>query len=217
MEKDAFIPERTAVARFMARLYDRGLTTAGGGNISFRLSDSLFCITPTSLDKSCLNAKQIAIVTLDGTNLTPENNLSIETEMHRLILKARTDINAVVHAHPVYATAFTALETQDGQPPIDTHITAEGYYLLGDPVVVPYAKQGSALLAANMARASATSDVLLMENHGVATLAKTLLLAFEKIDVLDRATRMTFVTRTMENAGFRYRELTEDKRKDLRP
>jgi len=217
METNAYINQRGEVAAFMARLYARGLTTAGGGNISLRLTDDLFCITPTSLDKSCLKASQIAIVTLEGENLTPENTLSIETDMHRLMLLERKDINAIIHAHPVYAAAFTSLERADSGCPIDTHITAEAYYVLHEPVMVPYAKQGSRKLAENMAAASQKGDVLLMQNHGVATLAKNLLMAFEKIDVLDRAAQMTVITRQMAGSSFRFKELTATQRAELAP
>ncbi|MCI2076348.1 MAG: class II aldolase/adducin family protein [Sphaerochaeta sp.] len=214
-EKTAFILERREVARFMARLYERGLTTAGGGNISMRLPGGLFCITPTSLDKSRLRAVEIAIVTLEGENLTPDNKLSIETEMHRRILLQRPDINAVVHAHPVYATSFTALDGNDASCPIDTHISAEGYYLLRNPLVVPYAKQGTVELAKKVAEASGKADVLLLQNHGIVTVADTLLLAFEKMDVLERAAQMTTITRGMEAKGFTYRPLTDAQRNEL--
>ena len=77
-----YYKERDAVATFMRRLYDRQLTTASGGNISLRVSDDEFCITPSSLDKGNLTAELIAIVKFDGTNLTPDLKLSIETEIH---------------------------------------------------------------------------------------------------------------------------------------
>ena len=53
--------ERTQVAAFMTRLYDRQLTTASGGNISLRISDELFCITPSALDKGKLTFEDIAV------------------------------------------------------------------------------------------------------------------------------------------------------------
>ncbi|MFA6695916.1 MAG: class II aldolase/adducin family protein, partial [Sphaerochaeta sp.] len=106
METKKYEKYRRQVASFMTRLYDRQLTTASGGNISMRISKDLFCITPSALDKGLLTPDDIAVVTLDGKNLTPNLPLSIETEMHRLILVARPDIQAIVHAHPTYVSAF---------------------------------------------------------------------------------------------------------------
>ncbi|NLL24591.1 MAG: class II aldolase/adducin family protein, partial [Spirochaetales bacterium] len=95
MDISHFGNERTSVADFMRRLYDRQLTTASGGNISLRINEELFCITPSALDKGLLEMDQIAVVSLEGENLTPHLKLSIEADMHRLILRARPDVKAV--------------------------------------------------------------------------------------------------------------------------
>ena len=89
--------ERKAeVASFMRRIYDRGLTTATGGNLSLRVG-SLMLITPSGKDKASLTAEDIAEVDIStGENLTPDKRLSIETEMHRLIYLRRPDVGAAV-------------------------------------------------------------------------------------------------------------------------
>ncbi|HPY11357.1 MAG TPA: class II aldolase/adducin family protein [Sphaerochaeta sp.] len=203
-----FEAERSAVADYMRRLYDRGLTTASGGNISLRLDKNHFLITPSALDKGRLVADQIAIVTLEGKSLTPHLRLSIETEMHRLILISRPDAMAVVHAHPTYASAFTAL-SRDGGVAIDTHLIAESYYILEDPIFVDYRLMGTVDLAEQVAMKAFDHDVLLLENHGVLTIGKSLLDAFDKIELLERASQMTLYTRLMEGAGCQLRPLEE--------
>jgi L-fuculose-phosphate aldolase len=208
MSKTGFAAEREAVADYMRRLYDRGLTTASGGNISLRLDKNHFLITPSALDKGRLQANQIAVVSLEGKNFTPHLRLSIETEMHRLILLAREDAQAVVHAHPTYASAFTAI-TKDGQPAINTRLIAESYYILEDPVFVDYRLMGTVDLAEQVAIKAFDHDVLLLENHGVLTIGSSLLEAFDKIELLERACQMTVVTRLMEGDGYRTTSLDE--------
>ena len=203
-----FEAERTAVADYMRRLYDRGLTTASGGNIRLRLDKNHFLITPSALDKGRLVADQIAIVTLEGKSLTPHLRLSIETEMHRLILISRPDAMAVVHAHPTYASAFTAL-SRDGGVAIDTRLIAESYYILEDPIFVDYRLMGTVDLAEHVAMKAFDHDVLLLENHGVLTIGKSLLDAFDKIELLERASQMTLYTRLMEGAGCQLHPLEE--------
>ena len=203
-----FEAERSAVADYMRRLYDRGLTTASGGNISLRLDKNHFLITPSALDKGRLIADQIAVVTIEGKNLTSHLRLSIETEMHRLILISRPDAMAVVHAHPTYASAFTAL-SRDGAVAIDTHLIAESYYILEDPIFVDYRLMGTVDLAEQVAMKAFDHDVLLLENHGVLTIGKSLLDAFDKIELLERASQMTLYTRLMEGAGCQLRRLEE--------
>lgn len=196
MNTEQFAAERSEVATFMSRLYQCRLTTTSGGNISLRLSDDLFCITPSKLDKANLTGDIVALVTMGGKNLTRNLPLSIEAEMHRKALETRPDINAVVHAHPCYASAFTAMKR-----PINTKLLAESWFLLEEPIFAPYARMGTSALAQTVSKALESSNVVLMENHGVLTVGKTLLEAFDLIEVLENSAKMTFITETMEAAG----------------
>lgn len=198
----------------MTRLYDRQLTTASGGNISLRVDEDLFCITPSALDKGLLTFEDIAVVTLEGKNLTPHLRLSIETEMHRLILISRPDCRAIVHAHPTYASAFTAIQ-KDGKCAINTHLIAESYYILEDPILVDYRLMGTVNLAEIAAVKAFDHDVLLLENHGAVTLGHSMLEAFDKIELLERAAQMTVITEQMAVAGYSVSPLADPRLKQL--
>jgi len=180
---------RKKVARFMRRLYLKGLTTTSGGNISLRLSDDIILITPSATDKGEMRWKEIGIMTIPGENLTPENKPSIESEMHLRIYRTNRDVKAIVHAHPVFASSFTAMDCK-----IDTSLTAEARAICGEPVFVPYALMGSSGLAEIAATCSAEADIMLLENHGIITTGSSLLNAFDKIEVLENAAKMTFIT-----------------------
>lgn len=210
----ALLAEREAVADYMRRLYDRGLTTASGGNISLRVDAKHFLITPSALDKGRLVADEIAVVTIDGKNLTPHLRLSIETEMHRLILLAREDAQAVVHAHPTYASAFTAIK-RNGKQAINTRLIAESYYLLEEPLFVDYRLMGSDSLAEQAAVKAFDADVLLLENHGVLAIGSSLLIAFDKIELLERACEMTVITHLMQGEEYQVTSLSEERCKEL--
>lgn len=187
MSKLPYYEERKEVALCMKRLYDRHLTTASGGNISLRVDKDTFLITPSALDKGNLTPDLIAVVKFDGTNLTPNLKLSIETEMHKEVLLARPDRNAVVHAHPVAACSFaTAMPCQ-----IDTRLTAEAYYIMGDVENVPYELMGTKKLADIVSKHIKDHEVLLMENHGAIAVGNDLLRAFDCMELLERAAQMT--------------------------
>ena len=191
-----YYKERDAVATFMRRLYDRQLTTASGGNISLRVSDDEFCITPSSLDKGNLTAELIAIVKFDGTNLTPDLKLSIETEMHRQILLKRPDLHAVVHAHPIFASAFSTAQ----QCALDSRLIAETYFILGEIINIPYFIMGSKKLADAVSDAVVHNTAVLLENHGALCAAKDLLHAFDGIDLMERLAQMTIFRRFIDNS-----------------
>ena len=180
--------ERKEVALFMRRLYKHGLTTTSGGNISLRISDDIIVITPSATDKGRMRWREVGLMNILGENLTSELRPSIEFEMHLSIYKRNKDIKAIVHAHPVCASAFTAMKAK-----ISTILTAEARAILGDPVLVPYALMGTTDLASVVADHAVNSDILLLENHGILTTGRTLLQAFDKIEVLENAAKMTLI------------------------
>ena len=187
--KDKFKAERKEVARFMRRLYKHGLTTTSGGNISLRLTDELILITPSATDKGRMKWKEVGIVNILGENLTSHLKPSIETAMHLAIYKNKKEVVAIVHAHPVFASLFTAIRAK-----INTNLTAEARAILGVPLFVKYAVMGSAALAEVAAENVLKSDILLLENHGILTTGSNLLQAFDKIEVLENAAKMTLMS-----------------------
>ncbi len=177
----------------MRRLYKRGLTTTSGGNISLKLNEEIILITPSATDKGRMKWREVGIMKSDGENLTPDLKPSIECEMHLSIYRKKKDINAIVHAHPVCSSAFTALKYE-----IDTSLTAEAAAILGRPLMVPYALMGTKDLAAVVSEHILKSEILLLENHGILTSGKNLLQAFDRIEVLENAARMTLISEIMK-------------------
>jgi L-fuculose-phosphate aldolase len=186
--KKKYKSERKEVARFMKRLYNHGLTTTSGGNISLRVNDDTIVITPSATDKGKMRWKEVGIMTISGENLTPELKPSIESDMHLSIYKKKKEVTAIVHAHPVFASAFTAMKCK-----IYTNLTAEARAILGDPLQVTYALMGTVELANLAAENILHSDILLLENHGILTTGSNLLQAFDKIEVLENAAKMTLI------------------------
>lgn len=185
-----FKKERDDTAKYMRRLYDRGLTTCSGGNISCRPAEDRVLITASSIDKAYLRAKDIAVLTIGGNNLSSGLRTSIETQMHLAIYNSRPDVLAVVHAHPLHASLFTASDKK-----IKTDILAEARFLLGEPAFAPYALMGTESLAEIVGQtfSDESVSVVLMENHGVITIGKNLHQAYDRMEVLEAAAHMTIL------------------------
>lgn len=197
---------KTEIAYYMKRLYDKGLTTCSGGNISYRIGNDHFLVTPSGKDKGRLEASDICECDAGGKNTCGNVRLSMETAMHLAIYKARPDINCIVHAHPAFATAFSVR----GQIP-DTSLSGEIRALLGEPVLAPYACMGSTILAENAARAAAGTQVILLEHHGVLTLGKDLFQAYDRMEVLESAAKLSFITELSGNI----KRLTPEQLKEI--
>ncbi|HSV55842.1 MAG TPA: class II aldolase/adducin family protein [Magnetospirillaceae bacterium] len=188
----SFRETREELAYYMRRLYLRGLTTCAGGNLSVRPDHRHVIITPSGPDKGRTKSGKMVLLTMDGTNLTPYLSPSIEASMHLSVYRARPDVRAVVHAHPPYAASFSAMRAD-----IDTKLTAETYYVLGTPARAGYAPMGSENLAELAAEAVKAADVVVLENHGILAVGSTLILAYERLEVLEAAAKMTIITSLM--------------------
>lgn len=195
-----------AVAAIMHRTYERGLTTTTGGNISMR-SGTLMLITPSGLDKNSLNGDDIAVVDIEtGRNLTPSKKLSIETEMHRLIYLKRSDVEAVCHSHPLFSCLFSASDEE-----IDTSLIAESYFLLDRVKKVEYARMGTTLLAEKVSELVAEGcNAVLLENHGALTVGKSLINAFDRLECLEQAAKLTLMSHIVRTNG-----LTDEEKMEL--
>ena len=183
---------RSELAAFMRRLYARGLTTTFGGNISSRSPDGGFLITPSASDKATTSAGEIVAVDADGRAMDAAAPFkpSIEASAHAAVYRSRPDVSAVIHAHPVTVCAFAATSAE-----IDSSLIIEARELLGDIAYVPELDMGSPELAEAIGSAAGGADCLVMRGHGALTVGRSLVEAFERMEVLENAAKMTLITR----------------------
>jgi L-fuculose-phosphate aldolase len=179
---------REEVAYFMRRLYTQGLTTTSGGNISAMNDDGTVLITPSASDKGRMTGAEIGRMDINGKIIGDPFKPSIESQMHLQIYKKRPDVKAVVHAHPVNASAFAATTIQ-----INNRYMAESYAILGDIAYCNYFLMGSRELAQAVGESVENSNCIVMRNHGVLAVGRTLLEAFDRLEVLEAAARITLI------------------------
>ena len=146
------------------------------GNISLRHNTGLL-ITPTSVPYETMQPEEIVFMDLDGS-FDPAQRPSSEWRFHLDILRARPEVNAVVHAHPPYSTILAIMGLEI--PPIHYMIAVAG----GDTVrCAPYATFGTQELSEHAVRALEGRLACLLEHHGMMavgpSLAKAMWLAVE--------------------------------------
>lgn len=202
---ESCIKEREELAAFMRRLYTQKLTTCSGGNLSMRLDDQHVIITPSGLDKALITAEQIGLMTIDGENLTPTLKPSIEAGMHLAAYHMRSDITAIVHAHPVTASSFAAMDKE-----INIHLTGEAFVVILKVAYAPYVLMGTDGLADAVAKSLQDANVVVMKNHGITTVGPTLLSAFDKLEVLEAAAQMTLNTHIINSTSAMSKENIEE-------
>jgi L-fuculose-phosphate aldolase len=153
-----------------------GINQGTSGNISLRHADGML-ITPTSTPYETMRPDQIVFMKLDG-GPDAQQRPSSEWRFHRDILKARSEVNAVVHAHPPFATMLAIMGMEI--PPVHYMIACGG----GDTIrCAPYATFGTEELSQAAVAALEDRSACLLAHHGMIavgpSLAKAMWLAVE--------------------------------------
>lgn len=173
---------RDEIMRTMDRIYRYRMTTTSGGNLSIRDSSGDIWISPARVDKGSLKRSDIIRVRGDGSTDGPHPPSS-EFPFHKAIYETRSDIRAIVHAHPVALVAFSIC----GKPP-DTRLFHQAHAVCGHVGFAPYACPGSEALGRNIAETFGRgSDSVILENHGVVVGGQDLARAFQRFEAFEFA------------------------------
>src|SRR5579885_3153576 len=130
---------RRAVCRAGAHLSERGLSPGTSGNISVRLDDGTWIVTPTNSALGSLDEESLSLIAGEAhaSGAAPTK----ERFLHGAIYDASRDYRAVVHLHSTYAVAYACLQglnPQDALPPITPYAVMR----LGRVALLPYVRPG---------------------------------------------------------------------------
>jgi L-fuculose-phosphate aldolase len=183
---------RDQLVAIMNRIYHNGMTTLSGGNLSIKDDNGDIWITPSGIDKGKLTPRDMMCIKADGSVEGPHKPSS-EFPFHRAIYRLRPDLNAIVHAHPPALVAFSIVREVP-----DTRIIPQANRLCGPVGYAPYALPGSEKLGENIAQTFAEGyNIVILENHGMASAGATLLDAFHRLETLDFCARTLIRARAL--------------------
>ncbi len=191
---------RTQIVEVGCWLYAKRFITATEGNISARLDERVF-ITPSRTCKGMLSPADIIETDLQGSTLSGEQNPSSEIILHLAVYRERSDVRAVVHAHPPHATAFAVAGIA-----LDKPVLPEVVLLIGEVPLIPYATPGTIELSEHVRAGVATHDALLLGNHGAVTCGADLRSAYFRMETLEHFAWISTIARMLGAE----RELTSD-------
>ncbi len=180
-----YIHPADQLVMFMQRIYDKGLTTMSGGNLSIQDSDGNIWITPGSVDKGTLTRNDIICVHPDGTMEGPHKP-SCELPFHQSIYKMRPDLHAVLHAHPPVLVSFSIVRKIP-----DLDLTTSVRKICPDVQIAKYDVPGSTGLGEKIGKVFAEGcDIAILENHGVCVGAPDMFEAFKRFETLNHTAEM---------------------------
>ena len=172
--------ERLLLIEYGKKLVKAGLTKGTGGNLSiFDRKNGHVAITPSGIDFFEIQPEDIVIIDVDGNVIEGNRVPSSEWAMHVMPYKYRDDIDAVIHAHTMYATVLACLREE--LPPTHYMIAVAGPTVR----VAKYATYGTHELAINASEAMVDRKAVLLANHGILAGANDLLNAFNIVEEIE--------------------------------
>ena len=173
------------------RIYDKGMVASNDGNISVKIGENEFLCTPTGVSKGFMTPDYICKVDGDGKVISATGNFrpSSEIKMHMRVYKNRPDVQAVVHAHPIYATSFA---------------------IAGVPIA-DYGTPSTEEIPDAVEKYLQHFDAVLLANHGALSFSDSLLSAYHKMESVEFYAQLLYQSKQLGGP----KELSKDQVKRL--
>ena len=163
---------REEICRLGRSLFERGLTPGSSGNISVKLDDGGWLVTPTNASLGSLDPARMSRLGPDG-RLVSGDAPTKEVPLHTALYQTRSAARAVVHLHSTHSVALSMLPEIDPRaalPPMTP------YYLMkcGQTALVPYYRPGDPAVADAIKGLAGKYSSVLLANHGPVVSGDTL-------------------------------------------
>ena len=204
-----YVPERKLICALGRKLWEKGWVAANDGNLSLRCDKDRFLITPSGVSKGDLTYDMILLVDGDGEKLDDGSpwEVSSEAQLHLMCYRTRPDVGGVCHTHSPAATAFACRRSG-----IDTTILSEALMTCGAIPCAPYARTGTGALANAVSPLIKKHDAVLLANHGVITVGKSLSDAYFTAERVEHTALISIYTAQLGGGT----PLSEAEQKELR-
>lgn len=192
------------LSKYAHKLVDQGLVVGAGGNLSMRDGDNMY-ISPSGFDLKEIEPHQWVKVNITTGEVEGDLRPSSEVLMHLECFRKNTEIQAVLHAHPTYSVGVTSAgkDIPSLFPDFPAMVKSIGY--------IEYVIPTTNLLAEKVAE-HVDKDVIIMRNHGVLTLGKTMKEAFFFMQLTEESAKVYTISTIFGGP----RILTEQECEDLR-
>ena len=174
------------------KVYQKGYVAAYDGNVSVITPQNTVLFTRSGVCKGDVAPEDILEFDMSGSLLKGEGRITTEFKLHLFAYSRRPDVNAVVHCHPVHATAFSLV----GEGIIE-HYFPEVILTLGKIPLCKYGTPSTNDLPLSLEPYIEHSWAYLLQNHGALTLGKNLDDAYYKMEKLEHTAETIFKARML--------------------
>jgi L-fuculose-phosphate aldolase len=175
------------ISKIGTLMYKKGFVGGTSGNISVKLSEKEFLVTPSGVSKGALTPEMILLIDENGDSTHRELKPTSEIKLHLYIYKNRPDVNAIVHAHPIHATAFAVAGIS-----LTKCVLPEIVMTIGGVPLTEYGTPSTSEVPSAIAPYLAKADVFLLANHGVVAIGPNLIDAYHKLENTEHFAEIVF-------------------------
>jgi ribulose-5-phosphate 4-epimerase/fuculose-1-phosphate aldolase len=184
---------REDICRFGRSLFERGLTPGSSGNISLRLDDGGWLVTPTNASLGFLDPARLSRLDAEGRLLSGDKPTK-EIPLHGALYETRGSARAIVHLHSTHSVAVSMLPGIDPKavlPPLTA------YYLMrvGATALVPYYRPGDPAVADAIRGLAGRYSSVLLANHGPVVAGESLEAAVYATEELEETAKLHLLLR----------------------
>lgn len=189
MDQQQLASVKSEILRIGRGMLQSGLVVGTWGNISARIPGTdCFVITPSGMNYLTINETDLVVLNLEGQICEGMRKPSSEFHLHLAVYRARPDIQAVVHTHSIYASAHAVAGVA-----VPAGVEDLAMLVGGEVPVAGYALPGSAQLADNAVQCMGDKMAVLLANHGMVGIGRTLDEAILVCQIVEKAAQINSI------------------------
>lgn len=196
---------RSELVRYSTQMHQAGWVANHDGNLSARIGEEArFLCTPTSWSKLDVQLDDLLVVNERAEKIAGKTKAFSELNLHMGVYRLRADVNAVVHAHPPYASAYGVANRTLPHPFLPEAVVSLGAHI----PLVPLSAPGQPALDA-LAPWIRRCDAVLIAGNGVLAWGPTLELAYLRLELVEHLCGIAYRAEALGGAQRLPVELTE--------
>jgi L-fuculose-phosphate aldolase len=184
---------RSQVVAISRRLHDNGWVANHDGNGSVRLNGNRLLITCSSISKREVDDASLLVVDMDGNVLEGRGRPFSELDLHLAAYRARPEVDAVLHAHPPFATAFGLVDLELSPIAIPEIVVSLGDRIPTLPRFLPRDPEA----VKRIESCAAEFDAMLISGNGALTLGADLHQALLRMELVEHYAKILHAARAL--------------------
>lgn len=185
---------KDSIVKTGRQMIETGMTVGTWGNISIRDPETGYMyISPSGMDYMSIQRQHVVVLDLQTNHVDGEFEPSIEKNMHAAVYRAREDVNAVVHTHPIFSSVFGVVEME--LPAVSEDFAQ----IVGDKIgiALPYELPGTPELGAVASKALADKNAVILPRHGALSVGPEMGWALKVARVLEKNAQIYMYARML--------------------